>query len=781
MGNYVCPKTGVTLTLRTPRERSAPKEPTSAPAISADVPVPAGLTIKTRAAKSAPDLLPWQQQIRAIFKHGDVLHFKMIHGARNWKNTKLPETKEDWMLFDGTDEDVLYNRLRAYEQDGFNVYLCIATFDYEKIHGILNAEYADGAKMPKRRVAENIAFVNGEHVIRAVGIECDDDGEASLVKIREAVAAGTIPTPTLVIQSSTPEPGRDGVAKYHFWWAVEGFTLAQQEAMNRTLQQAFGGDAAATDSVRVLRLAGFVNNKPKKYPHKPVVTIVESSEGRYTIDQFKLPIVEEAPQAERPKASSFVIEGVTNQLEENAEKANYDLGKQTAWQGIGFQFEPAECPNADAHTEGGRGGFAIRVMASGARDASCFHRHCKEDKPEEGSTKIDWQWFKSYLDERAGEPLDWSNNWTVIMPEKTEKPATSKSDQTATADPRGVMKQLESSAIVFKYPKVEGTPFDFVVGPAFACPEGWCPRGDVHLIGGPSGASKTTFMVDLLEAQAKRESYLSHSTYGLPYLIIMADRGTFAHLRTANRMRFDPEAIPIGFMPSVTGAAALREILREIEKRDVLPAVVFVEGADMLAENASKMEMVVPFVDGLQKIAAHYHIAIICSVGSPKMRKGEGYVSKRDGIFGTVAWSRKTETIMVLQYIEGDDMDARRTLSVLLRNGPSEKYDMKLENGRLMQVFKDSTKIVSRPYMLWFRTQTSWFTAEDAKEGLKVSRATADRYVAHAYTKGYLKMKKGPSGGAKQYKWNDSQKNPENVQNDAKNDAEPAESARAEA
>jgi hypothetical protein len=280
-------------------------------------------------------------------------------------------------------------------------------------------------------------------------------------------------------------------------------------------------------------------------------------------------------------------------------------------------------------------------------------------------------------------------------------------------------------------------------------------------VGGPSGANKSTLMIDLLETQLKSEKFLGHPTYGLPYLILMADRGHFAHLRTAERMRFDPNAIPIKFIPSVMGVSAVQAIQREIEKCDTLPAVVFVEGCDMLVENASKMEVVVPFIDGLQRIAAHYHISLIGSVGSPKMRMGEGYVSKRDGIFGTVAWSRKTETILNIQYPEGDDMDVRRTLAVLLRNGPAEKYNMKLENGRLVEAKEETpASAAPPPQITWFKSQAGWFTSQDVQEGMKVSGATADRYVRSAHSKGMLKAKRGPSGGARQYHWNPDQAQP---------------------
>jgi len=308
-------------------------------------------------------------------------------------------------------------------------------------------------------------------------------------------------------------------------------------------------------------------------------------------------------------------------------------------------------------------------------------------------------------------------------------------------------------ASAFRYPKITGGPHDFVIGPLEGSVEGWFPRSDVHLVGGPSGANKSTLMIDLLETQRKSGEFLGHPTYGLPYLILMADRGHFAHLRTAERMRFDPTAIPIKFIPSVVGNQAVQAIQREIERCETLPAVVFVEGCDMLVENASKMEVVVPFLEGLQRVAAHYHISLICSVGSPKMRIGEGYVSKRDGIFGTVAWSRKTETIINLQYPEGDDMDIRRTLSVLLRNGPAERYDMKLENGRLVEAPPEE-KLVNRqpPQIEWFKAQTDWFTSQDVQDGMKVAGATADRYIKSAYSRGILKMKRGPQGGSKLYK-----------------------------
>ena len=401
-----CPETapGVAATPESAAPRLTIKLPPPTKVFRAEA-APAVATTPVPAAKPAPAVLPWQQQIRSIFEIGDLLHIKLIHSTRTWTDKKgnvNQEMKEHWLVYDGDDAE-FYGKLKDCERDGWNIFICIAVFDLAKLRPILD----NGSKQP-RRIADNIATVDGQHVIRTVAVECDENGEASLSKIREAVGAGIVPAPTLIIRSSTPEPGSSGVAKYHLWWAVKGFTLPQQEAVNFALQKAFDGDVKAKDTVRVLRLAGFANQK-KKYSHKPVVSIVETSTGRYTFDQFKLPVeVSSVDNAARPKASSDYIEFVSAQIEENAATAGFDLGTVSPWKETGFKWVQKECPNADAHESGGRSGSCVMVMPSGARDFTCLHTHCAH---------LDWAWFKNHLNELVGESLDWTDKNAVKTPE----------------------------------------------------------------------------------------------------------------------------------------------------------------------------------------------------------------------------------------------------------------------------------------------------------------------------------------------------------------------------
>jgi len=62
-----------------------------------------------------------------------------------------------------------------------------------------------------------------------------------------------VPAPNFVLDTS---PG-----KYQVVWKVGGLNQDEAESLLRGLANQFGGDPAATDATRVLRLRGFVNRK----------------------------------------------------------------------------------------------------------------------------------------------------------------------------------------------------------------------------------------------------------------------------------------------------------------------------------------------------------------------------------------------------------------------------------------------------------------------------------------------------------------------------------------
>jgi hypothetical protein len=77
-------------------------------------------------------------------------------------------------------------------------------------------------------------------------------------------------------------------------WKVSGFSQHQAESLLHSLATQFGGDLAATDSTRVLRLPGFAN---RKLSEEFIVHARQESDAIYTLRDFT--IDENSPETTR--------------------------------------------------------------------------------------------------------------------------------------------------------------------------------------------------------------------------------------------------------------------------------------------------------------------------------------------------------------------------------------------------------------------------------------------------------------------------------------------------
>jgi hypothetical protein len=112
--------------------------------------------------------------------------------------------------------------------------------------------------------------------IRHLYLDLDRDGAASLASIEQSPL---LPRPNYVLATS-PD-------KFQVIWRVKDFAQDQAEALLRAMAREFGGDPAATDSTRVLRLPGFGN---RKYPESFIVRAQQYSDRVHTPVDFQLQV-----------------------------------------------------------------------------------------------------------------------------------------------------------------------------------------------------------------------------------------------------------------------------------------------------------------------------------------------------------------------------------------------------------------------------------------------------------------------------------------------------------
>ena len=119
--------------------------------------------------------------------------------------------------------------------------------------------------------------------IRHVYLDLDRKGDESLEAIRNSAE---VPPPNFVLDTS---PGKHQVV-----WKVSGFNQDEAESLLHNLANKFGGDLAATDSTRVLRLPGFAN---RKLPEEFIVQARQETDAVYTLRDFT--IDENSPETPR--------------------------------------------------------------------------------------------------------------------------------------------------------------------------------------------------------------------------------------------------------------------------------------------------------------------------------------------------------------------------------------------------------------------------------------------------------------------------------------------------
>ncbi len=135
--------------------------------------------------------------------------------------------------------------------------------------------------------------------IRHVYLDLDRDGDEALAKIEASLS---VPKPNFVINTS---PG-----KYQVIWKVEGMNQADSENLMRAMVREFGGDPAATDSTRVLRLPGFFN---KKYANGHRIEARQFTSETYRPGNFIISLEASQTASESPVQASKAEPGATHQ------------------------------------------------------------------------------------------------------------------------------------------------------------------------------------------------------------------------------------------------------------------------------------------------------------------------------------------------------------------------------------------------------------------------------------------------------------------------------------
>jgi DNA primase RepB-like protein len=153
--------------------------------------------------------------------------------------------------------------------------------------------------------------------IRHAYLDLDEEAGASLQAIR---SSDDLPPPNFVLDTS---PGKHQVV-----WRVEGFDTHQAESLLRALASEYGGDPAATDISRLLRLPGFTN---RKYNEAFVVRVHHESDTIYHGQDFH--VQEDSPESPRHLGDSQQSGRKTPAVHRSQSEADWAYAKRALSRG----------------------------------------------------------------------------------------------------------------------------------------------------------------------------------------------------------------------------------------------------------------------------------------------------------------------------------------------------------------------------------------------------------------------------------------------------------------
>jgi len=257
------------------------------------------------------------------------------------------------------------------------------------------------------------------------------------------------------------------------------------------------------------------------------------------------------------------------------------------------------------------------------------------------------------------------------------------------------------------------------------------PTKRVHLIAGPVGAGKSTYIFQLDRSVLDGAEFMGNKTHNRGKIVYLAADRTRREANATLRRMGALDLIPrikwlfvneirkngvIPFLESV-----IDQHCQEGDMMIVEPFQFFLRDDKNRAGDPNSSMDVSHWICKIKDAVEKYGITLFGSVHPPKARKGEGYGSVRDRLVGTSAWTGYTSTTVYIEPTDPDDVTSPyRTIHVLVRDGKNFAMDymQEPEHGLLVPVTR---QIARSPFDLWL---------ESMEEGAIVTTREAEDYAA---------------------------------------------------
>lgn len=217
------------------------------------------------------------------------------------------------------------------------------------------------------------------------------------------------------------------------------------------------------------------------------------------------------------------------------------------------------------------------------------------------------------------------------------------------------------------------------------------PTKELHIIGGPSGVGKSTWLIQMLNDMDKGLPILGFKSKPTPWTYIACDRSKEGMQRILERMKLSIDESKFYSIEDIPGMECTLDPAETLIKWCPTPLIVIDAMFLMMAEGKGSN----PMNDYLQmgkwirrfvKLLRKYNKTAYGTAHSPKMKSGEGYMDKRQKVLGSVACAAVVETMFLLEREQEDKPEHMgRVLHLLPRNCAEQSFKYLLDSNGMYQ------------------------------------------------------------------------------------------------
>lgn len=284
------------------------------------------------------------------------------------------------------------------------------------------------------------------------------------------------------------------------------------------------------------------------------------------------------------------------------------------------------------------------------------------------------------------------------------------------------------------------------------------PKGYIHLVVGPSGVGKTTWLLQMLNDWCVGKPVLGFRTFPLKsdeWAYISGDRSLRDLSKTMNRLGVN---LPNVYMDSVVDNKNIQDI-DDVLMRSKRLQLVILDGMAGFVSDTNKYKVVRDFLgvlnDWCERTGRYeggegFKRSMMATMHSPKQKEKDRYMMGRDQILGSVAWGGYVSSIIVLHHKLDKQGVAGKIRLVTVEPRNAEPFTIQYAMGATGLVAQQEEAEAGRSLRLWSFLEGRGVGREFARpelldylsEGESLSRGQMDWILKGLVADAYITMSK---------------------------------------